>query len=340
MDYKNVLNQIQQGQFSPVYFFFGEEEYLIDTLVQIIIQKGVDPETRDFNLDVLQGDQTDGESVVNMASSFPMVAQRRVVIVKSIQKLTQADKKLILGYVLSPLDSTCLVLTAGKVDRRQSFYASLAKNSQWVECGRLYENQAVQWIKQYLQNKGITIAPEAAVFLVQQVGSSLGALYQELEKLQTFAWGKKKIDFDEAVVVVGSSRNFNTWELTDAVARKDIGMALPLMNRLLAEGQSPVGMIMDISRRILLLMRLRAVLDKGVSEQEAVRVLQFRPFFAKIYLQQVHKFTLPELETILQILLKADRSIKTGIMKPDLVIALLVYDLTRGEQGRRFFEMS
>ena len=175
--------------------------------------------------------------------------------------------------------------------------------------------------------------------MVQQVGTSLGIITQELEKLQVFAWGQKSITFNEAAAVVGSSREFNTWELTDAVARKDIENALGLMKRLIHTGQSPIGLIMDISRRILLLMRLRAVLDGGVSEQESARVLKFRPFFAKIYLQQVRNFTRTELEAILQILLKADRLIKTGLMKPDLVLHLLVYDLTRGQKDRHFFEL-
>ena len=338
MEYQELKREIGEGKLSPVNFFFGEEVYFIEELVGKIVEKGTEPATRDFNYDVLQGEEVNGEVVVALASSFPMMTERRVVVLKSVQKLSSSDKKRILAYVQAPLESTCFVLTAGKVDRRQSFYANLVKHSRWAECKALYENQAVEWVKGHLRGKGITLSHEGATLLVQQVGTSLWSLFHEIEKLFTFSWGKKNLELEDVAEVVGFSRKFNTWELTDAVGRKDLGSALDVLKRLLEEGQSPAGLIMALTRRIFLLMQIRAMSERGLSQERVARTLNLRPHFTKRYMDQVRRFTTEELKTAVIILLRADLYIKTGYMKPNLVMTLVVRDLVRGASKIRFFE--
>lgn len=337
MDYQSLWQGVNEGKLTSVYFLFGEEVYLIDMLVRKIIEKGTEPETRDFNCDILQGEQADGETVVGMASSFPMMTDRRVVVLKSVQKLSPSDKKRVLEYVQRPLESTCLVLTAGKVDLRQSFYGSLTKYSQWVDCKNLYENQAVEWIKKQLHEKGITISHDGATLLVQQVGTSLWSLFNEIEKLLTFSWSKKNLGLEEVASVVGFSRKFNTWELTDAVGRRDLKDALSILKRLMDGGQSAVGMIMELSRRIFLLMRIRAMIDGGLSRDEVSRTLNLRPYFKKLYMNQVQRFTSEELELAMKILLRADLYLKTGYLQPSMALTLTIHDLVRVGSDRRFY---
>ena len=338
MEYNDLKREIGEGKLASNYFFFGEEPYFIEALVRKIVEKGTDPTTKDFNYDVLLGEEADGKSVVTLASSFPMMAERRVVLLKSVQKLSLSDKKRILEYIQKPLESTCFVLTAGKVDRRQSFYASLVKHSRWVDCKVLYENQAVEWVKHHLRDRGVVLSHEGANFLVRHVGTALWSLSNEIEKLLTFTWGEKDLGLEEVTEVVGFSRKYNTWELTDAVARKDLKGALVVLKRLMEEGQSPVGLIMDISRRIFLLMRIRGMLDGGMSEYEVTKTLHLRPYFSKLYFSQVRGFSTMELESSIKILLKADFHIKTGYMNSFLTMTLVIHDLVRGGAEGKFYE--
>jgi DNA polymerase-3 subunit delta len=322
LDYQSLWQEVNAGKLASVYFLFGE--------------KGTEPETRDFNCDILWGEQADGETVVGLASSFPMMTDRRVVVLKSVQKLSPSDKKRVLEYVQSPLESTCLVLIAGKVDLRQSFYGSLTKHSRWVDCKTLYENQAVEWVKKQLHEKKVTISHDGATLLVQQVGNSLWSLYNEIEKLFTFSWGKKNLGMEEVASVVGFSRKFNTWELTDAVGRRDLKDALSVLKRLLDGGQSAVGIIVELSRRIFLLMRIRAMIDGGLSRDEVSRTLNLRPYFKKLYMNQVQRFTSEELELAIKILLQADLYLKTGYLQPYMALTLTIHDLVRVGSDRRF----
>lgn len=327
MEFQAVKKDIQQDKLYPVYFFFGEEVYLIEDLVRSIIEKGVDPSTKDFNFDVLQGEETDGSTVVSLASSFPMMAERRIVVVKSVQRLSTSDKKRVLEYAKNPSDSTILILTAGKVDRRQSFYAGLTKVSQWVECKVLYENQALDWLKGYIKRNGLGISHEAATMLVQQVGSSLWNLRNEADKLITYAWGEKQFDINHVAAVVGFSRQYNAWEFSDAVGRKDLKTSLVLMQNLLEAGQSPTGLIITLCRRILLLLQMRLMLDRGLSQNAVNQALGLRPFFARLYAEQVKKYSLQELELGLKLLRMADIKFKTGYWAPELGLSVVLYTL-------------
>ena len=329
MEYQEVRREIEAGKLRPVYFFFGDETFLIDALVKKVVEEVTDPATKDFNYDVLQGEQTDGATVVALASSFPMTAERRVVVIKSVQKLSTSDKNRILTFCETPMTSTCLVLTAGKVDRRQGFYAKLTRHCCWVECKMLYENQAVEWVKQYVRSKGIVISHEGAILLVQQAGTSLWNLYNEVEKLLTHSWGEKKLGLEHVSSIVGLSRQYNTWEFTDAVGQKDMKRALLLGRRLLEAGLSPAGLIISLCQRVCLLMRVRILIDKNMRQPEIIKTLGMRPFFGRLYIGQAGCYTMAELKSALRTLLQADYQLKIGYLDPTMTLTLVIHRLVR-----------
>jgi len=337
MEFRTVKSRIEKGELDPVYFFYGDEPYLINDLVRTVLEKGTDPSTRDFNCDVLQGENVDGDAVVAVASSFPMMAERRVVVVKSVQRLSQKGKNRLSAYLENPLTSTVLVLTANRVDLRQSFYAGLKKRSQWVECDPLYENQAVPWVQQKFREKGIQISHRGALFLVGQAGTSLWSLRNEADKVMTYAWGRTSLELEDVMDVVGMSRKYNLWEYTDAVARKDVRTAYVILNHLMDEGQSPVGLIMNLGQRMILLLRIRTLMDKGISHQAISSQLKMRPYFAKLYFEQISRYTRQELVRHIRTLMMADRAVKTGYMAPSMLMHVVTYELAGGKSESRIF---
>lgn len=329
MDFFECKQSIDQKKLSSVYFFFGEEPYYIDQLVKQVVDAVVDENTRDFNCDILQAESSDGDGIVAMASSFPMMADYRLIVVKNVHRLAATDKKRLLEYVESPLESTILALTATKIDRRQQFYSGLIKKSQWVESKPLYENQAVDWVTRQLREKGATISHDAASFLVQQVGTSIWSLENELNKLMTYAIGQKQFTLDDVTAVAGVSRKYNTWELADAVGQRDLQTSIDIMKHLFDEGASAPGILIVLAQRILLLMQVRAALDRNMPQAQLAQSLGLKPFFVKLYVQQASKYRVGQLQRGLKILRNADYAIKTGQMKPLMVMTLVLCDLLR-----------
>lgn len=258
MEYAELIREIQSGRIRPVVFLFGDETYWMDMAIRLLREKTVSPETRDFNEDILYAEETDGEAVIQAASSFPLMAERRLVVVKSIQKFNAEDRKRLLLYAQAPLQSTCLVCTANDVDRRQSFWSEFTRITASAECKILYENQAAAWVEKAVGSRGGRITSEAALALVQQAGVSLWNLSHEVEKLLTFAHGKKQLDLEDVEAVAGFSRKYANWDFTDAVGGKQLARALDILRKLLEEKSSAVGLIMDLHRRVLLLLRMRA----------------------------------------------------------------------------------
>lgn len=329
MERISILNKIQKKQFESVYLFYGEEPYYIDQLLTAFKENAVDPTTEDFNYDMLIADQVDGESIVNLCSSFPMMADYRVVIVKSIQKLSTSDKKKLTDYVQAPLDSTLLVLTANKIDKRQKFYSTLIKNSIHFESKKLYENQAVQWVQETIREKGQRIDSKSAELLVQQAGTSLWLLYHEIEKLLTFCWGNEQITFKNVSEIVGFSRKFNSWELVDSAGKKDFKLAIEILNQMLDEGVSAVGLIMQFVQRVVLLLKIRTAMDMGYNQAHISQALKLQPYFAKLYIQQAQHFKTEQLYHGLECFKEADYQIKTGAVKPVMALTLAVYQFVK-----------
>jgi DNA polymerase III subunit delta len=331
LDHAEIKRDIEAGRFAPVYFFWGEETHPIDDLVSAIIRKAVDPESRDFNLDVWHAEETDIDAVLSALNSYPMMAERRVVVLKSVQKMTTAEKDRIAAYAKAPVESTVLVLVAGKADRRQSFYAGLTKTAACFESKPLYENQAAKWVSSRLASMKMAASEEAATLLVRQAGTSLWALEHEIEKLATRMWGKTRISAEDVAELSGVSRKHTTWEWTDTVGRREIGPALSMLDRLIEEGQSPVGLIAGLAERVFLLLRLRHAFDRGVSEKDAVQGLGLSPFFARLYVAQARRYKTVELLTAVRSLREADARIKTGRMEPRLAVTLAVHGLIRSK---------
>jgi DNA polymerase III subunit delta len=337
LDVQTLIRDVRAGKCPPVCFLYGEETYWIDLAVRAFREAIVRPETADFNCDLLQAEETDGESVIRIASSFPLMADRRLVMVKSIQKFTPNDKKRIQTYVQAPLASTCLLLTAAEADRRQTFYSELTALAATAECKPLYENQAVEWVEKAVRLQKRRIQPEAAALLVQQTGTGLWPLSHEIEKLITFAGDKTELELADVEAVTGFSRRYNTWDFADAVGRKDLERALDVLRKLLQQRSTGPALIMDLHRRVLLLARVLILLSERTKKEAMASALRVKPFFVDEYISQARRFSLPELRVADRTLLEADFQIKTGRLDGESALVLAVYDLVRGRRSRRYF---
>ncbi len=156
MTYAEFQQSLKPDRFAPIYLFHGEEDFLIEEGVQLIMEKALDEGTKGFNLDVVYGSKVDAKDVVSHASSFPMTGPRRVVIVKEFEKLvnTEIAKEIVAAYINKPLESTVLVLVSLNPDFRRKPFTDLKKRAELVECKPLYDNQVPAWIGDRIRKQG------------------------------------------------------------------------------------------------------------------------------------------------------------------------------------------
>lgn len=231
--HETILRAVMAGQIAPVYYLMGEESYYIDRVASFIADSVLKPEERDFNLITLFGPDTDTHTVVQAALGFPMGAEKQVVMVKEAQALRDIEK--LEPYLKQPQLSTVLIFCHknGTIDRRKAVVRLIEKEGVLYESAKLREYQLPTWIRDYLRRKKVGIEPQAEAMLADHIGPDLNRMASELDKLllslpqpsspQESAPVSARI-VTAALVVdhIGMSKEFNTFELTDALATKDV----------------------------------------------------------------------------------------------------------------------
>ena len=319
------LSSIKKKDFAPVYFFYGEEDFLVDEIVDAVIAEGVDPATKGFNLDIVHGNEADGKDIVSLASSFPMMAQRRVVVVKDFDRVS--NKELLEPYLEHPSASTCLVLTASKPDMRKKPYPSLKKNSLGGEFTRLYDNEIPAWIQRRMKVLRKTITPEAADLLQAYVGNSLREISNQIDKLLIAIGLRPAIELRDVEAVVGISKEFTVFELTKMVGEKNIAKSIEIVERMIESGESPQFIIVMLTRHFIILSKLREFHATMKSDFELAGAVRVSPFFVKEYLSHLQRYSSLAIENAFLALTRADRELKSSSTDPKLVMDVLLCEI-------------
>jgi len=221
--FEELRENIQKGNFLPVYLFQGEEAYYIDRLTNLLIEKALDDSGRDFNQYVFYGMDSDVATIINTCKRFPMMSERQLVVVKEAQGLKNIDD--LAHYVKQPQPSTILAINFkhGKLDGRKKLSVEIAKTGIVFESKKLYENQVPAFIINYLRGRNVKIDMKPAQMLTDYLGNDLSKLTNELEKLILILPAGKAIITAELIEQnIGISKDFNNFELQKSLANKDI----------------------------------------------------------------------------------------------------------------------
>ncbi len=214
-----------------VYFLMGEESYYIDRLADFIVGAVLKVEERDFNLLTFFGADTDIDAVINAAKGYPLGAARLVVMVREAQRLGRLER--LEFYLKHVQPSTVLVLCykGGSIDRRLKIAGLIEKVGVLYESKKVYDSQLPAFITAYLKRRQIHIEPDAATLLGECVGADLNRLAGELDKLCiALPEGEKEVTAQLVAAHVGMSKDFNVFELQDALGRKDVLKVMIIAN--------------------------------------------------------------------------------------------------------------
>ncbi|RPD93013.1 DNA polymerase III subunit delta [Aureibaculum marinum] len=226
-----IVSDIKSGNIKPIYFLMGEEPYYIDKISDYIEQNVLSEEEKEFNQVVLYGRDVTIDDIVSNAKRYPMMADRQVVIVKEAQDLSRTIENL-LSYVENPQPTTVLVICYKYklLDKRKKLSKSISKNGLLFESKKLYDNQVGDWIRRVLAGKGFQIEPKAAIMLVEFLGTDLSKIANELEKLMSILPKESTIRPVDVEVNIGISKDFNNFELQNAIGEKKLVKANQIIN--------------------------------------------------------------------------------------------------------------
>lgn len=229
--YLEILRDIRNKNFKPVYFLMGEESYFIDLITEAIIANALTDDERDFNQTIIYGaDVANYGVVVNAAKRYPMMAPRQLVVVKEAQQIPNIE--MLSYYLKQPLASTILVINHkhGTV-KGKKILSEIEQAGILYESKKLYDNQLPAFINNYVTDSGRTIEPKAMQMLADYIGSDLIRLTNELDKLRISMGEKnKRITPDDIERNVGVSKDYNNFELLNAIVTRDAHKANQIVN--------------------------------------------------------------------------------------------------------------
>ena len=221
--YEEIVRNLRNKVYAPVYFLMGEEDYYIDRISDYIIDTVLTDTEKEFNLTVLYGSDTDIATIINAAKRYPMMSKYQVVAVREAQALRNLDE--LVYYLQKPLESTILVMCYkhGALDRRKKLVAELEKAGVLFESKKLKDAQLPGFITSYLKRKQVEIEPKASEMMAEFVGTDLNRMAGELEKLViTLPAGQRRITPEQIERNIGISKDYNNFELRNALREKDV----------------------------------------------------------------------------------------------------------------------
>ncbi|MEX2485289.1 MAG: DNA polymerase III subunit delta [Brumimicrobium sp.] len=230
MDAKSIIEQFKSKETKPLYFLHGEEPFYIDQISDTALEYVLEESERDFNQTIVYGKDVDLNALQEQVKQFPMMAEKQLVVLKEAQDVR--DWSPLEAYFESPVPTTVFVICHKykKADARKKYFKAIQKNGVIFESKKVYENQIDGWIKSYLKTIGYTITPKASILLIDFLGNSLGKIAKELDKLAIIL--EKGTEISEVHIEgnIGISKDYNPFELSGAIAKRDILKAHKIIN--------------------------------------------------------------------------------------------------------------
>ena len=208
-----IKESIEQKKYAPVYFFDGLEPYYIDELLDVVEQKILTPEEKDFNLITLYGKDTNWQDVVNAARRFPMFAEKVLVILREASQLKDINN--LEQYIKQPSPDTILVIDyrAKDLDKRTAFAKAIKSHAVHFNAAKIKDEEIPYWLINYGKSKGYKIAENVAEMIAVYLGNDLQKITNELEKIIINEPELKELTKELVEKYVGISKEYNPLEL-------------------------------------------------------------------------------------------------------------------------------
>lgn len=245
MSAQEIIQQLQNKEYKPVYWLEGEEPYYIDKVIEYAEHSILNESEAGFNLHVFYGKDSDRGTIVNACMRYPMFSEKQVVIIKEAQHLKDVD--MLESYINNPMPSTILVVgyKDKKLDGRSKLSKIIKQKHIYLLSEKLKEYKMDVWIRQMLDEHTLSITPMALTMLIDHIGTDLSRMENEIKKLSLNLQKRKQINENDIEQFVGISKEFNVFELQNALGRKDLSKAIRIIQYFSANPKAaPIQLIL------------------------------------------------------------------------------------------------
>ncbi len=329
-----AIAEARKGALRPVYLVTGTEQWLRDQVVAELRAAALGGGVAAFNEDRFTAGEVDVNRVVAAARTVPMMAPRRFVLVRSAERWDgagsddgddegkrQSPLDRLMQYVTAAVDSTCLVIVAGKVDGRRKLATVAKKEGFVVQCEPLDSRKLAAWVVGQCKSRGHAIDHDVADLLAELAGPEMAYLNDAVERLSLFVGEGAPITEHAVAECIARVRTGDTWALVNAVGARDLGTAMKLLAAVYDPRDRGLPLLGAVAWSIRQLARFQAAMDAGMGLDEAAKAAGvYQPFRARELGQKVKSFHPKELERWLLVLAETDLALKSSRRPADAIL--------------------
>ncbi|MGB0166462.1 MAG: DNA polymerase III subunit delta [Luteibaculum sp.] len=290
MTYEQILSNVSQKKFAPVYVLQGDEDFFIDEIHDALIAHVLQDHERDFNQSIFYGKDCNSAQIVEAARRFPMGAERNLVVLREGQYLRNIEE--LESYVKNATPSTVLLILyrGKKLDGRKSFAKTVAKHGVLFESKRLYDNQVSPWLQGFAQRKKVSLSPNALQLLVENLGNNLVQLANAIDKLSIVLPSGEEVTSKQIEEYIGISREYNVFEYLNAIGDKNFKKVFTIAQHF---GDNPkenhpimvIGQVADFFYKLMMIH-----FSSNKNRNHLCSILGIRPFFFDQYMRAAKNY--------------------------------------------------
>jgi DNA polymerase-3 subunit delta len=340
-----AIRRAEKGDLLPVWLLSGEERLLRDQALAAITKAALAGGLAELNLDKFTAGETPIDKILAATRTVPMMARKRVVLVRGLERWDASTSESanedddgkamppldrLAEYAKAPIDTTCMILVAQKLDGRRKLVALAKKAGFLVDCASVDSRQLPGWIRQRAESKGHAIDQDTCELIAEIAGPDLSYLDDVLERLSLYVGPAKPITEDAVSVCVTRVRLADTWKLVDAASTKDLGKVLALFADVYDPRDRGLPLVGAIAWSLRQLLKLEAALKEGASIDDAARRAGIYPAFkARDLARKLKAFRPRELERWLVVVQETDVALKSSRRSPDAILEEMFTRLCR-----------
>jgi DNA polymerase-3 subunit delta len=301
------------SEYKPVYLIYGEQDLLLErALDQLKVDVGKVADL-DFNSETFDGETANADEIVAACNTLPFASERRLVVVRNVDKMGREATEALVAYVENPSEATILALVAKKLAKNTRLYKAVDKLGGLLERAAPGRNEWPGEVQKLFARKGRHVTLDGAELLVNAVGPDLRRLSIEVDKAVAFTGPRTELTADDIEQVVSTASTTKVWEIGPALADRDCARSLRLLDLLLADGETVFGLHALALRTVRDLITARALIDRGEGSAAQLAGELGRPEWQVRSLpRQARAFTSDDLVDILRAAAQSEAQMKTS----------------------------
>lgn len=330
-DIQELIAEARAGRFGRVYLLAGSERFLIERAADLLKRASLGDGPAGFNDDLFHGNQGfSAQRLINAARTLPMMAAARFVLARDVDQAQPAELEALAAYIPAAVETSCVVLTATKLDKRSKLYKAA------LSAGAAYEAQPLKgpalrrFAADEAKRRGHALTSRAADALVEAIGEDLAAIDDATERLSLYVGAGEKIDVDAVEACVSRIATDSIWALVDAVSLRDAKKALHATGSLLGDREPPLRILGMVARQLRIVARMREALASGLRDRDAATAAGAPPFKARELTESARRFTARDLAAAFATLASADLALKGSRVPPERVLEEAILLLCTG----------